>query len=79
MAYNKRNLLLKIIEIQGVVLENQRKGITQRWVYKHLIKDRYFISEDTFNKYLARNAKRELDELDRKEEARRAQLSLAFL
>lgn len=78
MAYNKRNLLLKIIEIQGIVLENQRKGVTQRWVYKNLIKDRYFISEDTFNKYLARNAKRELDDLDRKEEAKRTQLSLAF-
>ena len=78
MGYNKRNLLLKIIEIQNIVIKEQRKGATQRWVYKNLIKDRYFISEPTFNKYLARNAKAELAELDKKEGGTKTQLRFSF-
>lgn len=78
MAYNQRNLLLKIIEIQNIVIKEQQRGATQRWIYKNLIKDRYFISEPAFNKYLARNAKRELAELSEKETAKKAQLSIAF-
>lgn len=66
MAYNQRHLLTKIIEIKAIVSEYRRKGSTQRWVYRNLIRDQYHISEATFNNYLARNAKRELRELDEK-------------
>lgn len=66
MAYNQRNLLVKIIEIKAIVTEYRRKGSTQRWIYNNLVKEKYHISEATFNNYLARNAKRELRELDEK-------------
>lgn len=76
MAYDRRNLLLKIIEIQEIVLREQKRGVTQRWTYRNLIRDRYFISERAFEHYLARNAKKELKELDEKKEAAAAQLKL---
>ena len=57
MAYDKRNLLLKIIEIQELVLREKKRGVSQRWIYRNHIKERYFISEAAFEKYLARNAK----------------------
>ena len=57
------NLLNRIVEIQKIVLENQVKGVTNIWVYKNLIYPRFFISLGTFNRYLVRNAKKELKEL----------------
>lgn len=80
MAYNQRNLLEKIIEIKAIVSEYRRKGSTQRWIYENQIKNKYHISESTFNNYLARNAKRELRELDeldaKKAKQRSCQLNL---
>ncbi len=76
MAYNKRNLLLRIIEIKAIMSQERKRGVTQRWVYNNLIKDRYFISEATFNNYLARNAKRELKELEASEASQNKQLQL---
>ncbi|GAB6123067.1 hypothetical protein [Dysgonomonas termitidis] len=67
MAYNKRNLLLKIIAIQEIVIKEQKRGATQRWIFKNLIEDVFFVSEPAFNKYLARNAKHELAVLDKEE------------
>ncbi|GAB6123534.1 hypothetical protein [Dysgonomonas termitidis] len=64
MAYNKEYLLLKIIEIQNVVLEEKKKGWrNQKQIYEELIAPKYFISKSTFDKYLGRNAKKELAEL----------------
>lgn len=63
MGYNKVNLLKRILEIQEIVLKYKKKGIFQKWVYENIIKDYYFISYSTFNRYLTINAKRELKEL----------------
>ncbi|MDR1865976.1 MAG: hypothetical protein LBR08_10450 [Bacteroidales bacterium] len=49
----------KIVEIQDITLEHTRRGISQRWVYKNLISDRYHISYSTYQNYLCRNAKKE--------------------
>lgn len=63
MAYNNRNILLKMIEIQNLVLERKKLGITQRHVFLTEIEPRYYISYSTFNRYLAYPAKRELSKL----------------
>lgn len=64
MAYNKLNMLQKVLEIQAIVLkEKKRGGVSQKWIYENLIKDRFYISYPTFNKYLAMNAKREMNKL----------------
>ena len=65
MAYNRKNLLLKIIDIQETTLEMKQRGVSQKWIYENVISKKYNISLSTFNNYLAINAKRELKELER--------------
>jgi hypothetical protein len=59
MGYNRRNLLMKIIDVQKITLEHKEKGITQKWIYENLIFPKYFISKRTFDNWLCINAKRE--------------------
>ena len=68
MAYNKENLLQRIIEIQDIVLEHKRKFVPQKTIYKMYIKEQFHISYSTFNRYLGVPAKAELKELPEKEE-----------
>lgn len=63
MAYNRENLLIRIIEIQNTVLFYKEKGLTQIAIYSRYIADRYHISYSCFNNYLAVPAKTELKEL----------------
>ena len=66
MAYNKWNLLLKIIEIQDIVLREKKRGVSQKYIYDTFIKKQYLISYSTFNAYMTRNAKRELADYNSK-------------
>ena len=65
MAYNRKNLLLKIIDIQKITLEHKAKGVTQQWIYNNIIRNQYRISLATFNNYLDINAKKEILKLDK--------------
>ena len=60
MAYNNRNTLLKMVRVQDIVLREKRKGVSQIYVYEHLVKDAFLISYSTFNRWLAYPAKQEL-------------------
>lgn len=60
MAYNKKNLLIKMIEIQDITLEHTKRGVKQEWVYTNVIWPQYRISRGTYYKYLAQPAKAEL-------------------
>lgn len=74
MAYNKRNKLLRIIDIQDIYLDCTRShGSSAKWVYENKIKPVYHISRSTFFEYLATNARKELRELDEQDNS---QLSL---
>lgn len=63
MGYNRKYLLEKIITIQNITLEETKKGKTQLYIYNNIIRPSFFISYSSYNKYLARNARRELKEL----------------
>lgn len=76
MAYNNRNVLVKMARVQDIVLDYKRKGVTQLFVYEHYIRDTYCISYSTFNRWLAYPAKQELKNGKRKKNDR--QLSLGF-
>jgi len=76
MAYHKRNLLLKIVEIQNIVLREKARGLSQKYIYDAFIKKTYFISYSAFNEYLARNAKRELEDYDSRKIKDKRQLRL---
>ena len=76
MAYNNRNVLVKMARVQDIVLDYKRKGVTQLFVYEHYIRDTSCISYSTFNRWLAYPAKQELKNGKRKKDDR--QLSLGF-
>lgn len=76
MAYNKKNLLKKIIEIQTIVLTEKKRGASQVWIYRTLVASQYHISESTFNNYLAINARRELEKLSIQESEKNNQLKM---
>lgn len=64
MGYNKRNLLIKIIEVQNIYVEHSKRGATGKWIFNELIHPKFRISRATFYNYLGTNAKKELKELD---------------
>jgi len=65
MAYNRRNILKRIVEIQNLTLEHTSRGVTQVWVYEHVIQPRFVISNRTYYNYLNINAKRILNESEK--------------
>lgn len=64
MAYNRRNKLQLIIDIQTVTLEHTNRGVTQQWVYDNLIYPKHRISRATYYNYLATPAKRDLQKIN---------------
>lgn len=63
MAYNRKNKLQLIVDIQTVTLEHTRRGVTQRWVYDNVIYPTYRISRATYYSYLAVPAKKQLKDI----------------
>lgn len=64
MAYNRSNILNRIIDVQNITIEHTRRGVTQQWVYENLIYPQYRISIGTYYNYLATNAKMELRKIE---------------
>ncbi len=60
MAYNRTNLLHKVVEIQNITMTEKKRGATQTWIYANCIADRFHISYSTYNRYLGIPAKRDL-------------------
>ncbi|MFV0507466.1 MAG: hypothetical protein ACK5L5_12330 [Bacteroidales bacterium] len=61
-------LLKKIIEIQEITLRETARGVTQAHVYREYIKDVYFVSKSTYDRYLCLNAKSHLAKLEERKE-----------
>lgn len=66
MAYNRRNFLIRVIEIQNIVLEEKKKGVSQIWIYENIIYPQFKISNSTFNNYLGIPARKELKKLNKR-------------
>ncbi|MDR0509627.1 MAG: hypothetical protein LBH06_00865 [Rikenellaceae bacterium] len=62
-GYNPEFMLRRADEIQQIVKTYCARGVTLKWIYENLVRDRYFISESTFKKYLGIPTKRMLREL----------------
>ena len=67
MAYNRRNILIKILDVQSLVLQHQKEYKNQRWIFKNIIYPKYHLSIGTYYNYLKTNARKELKELEQKE------------
>jgi hypothetical protein len=48
MAYNRKKLLLKILEVQAIALEHQAEGMYQTEIFKKYIQPRFNISNATY-------------------------------
>lgn len=76
MSYNRRNILLKIIDIQNIYKKHSKNndgGCTDKHIYEKIIFPIYRISRSRFYDYLGTFAAKELKEL---EEAQKKQLEL---
>ena len=63
-GYNKRNKLLRIIQVQDEYMKYANSGRTTRYIYRTYIYPKFLISNCTFYNYLATPAKRDLQRLD---------------
>ena len=64
MAYNRENLLKRMIDVQEIYLHWQEMGLNATKIYDEHIKPTYHISRATFYNYLGTNAKKELKDLE---------------
>jgi len=80
MAYNRENLLKRIIEVQDIVKEHKKHDTPQIKIYKKHIKDVFHISYSCFNEWIGIPAYAELKQLQAKkqqqEEIKKRQLEL---
>ena len=74
MAYNRRNLLVKIIEAQDICLSQLAKGVKVKEIYAQHIARRFGISQRTFVRWMGVNAKKELKELNEQEATQEVKL-----
>lgn len=76
MSYNRRNILLRIIDVQAIYKSHSKNfdgGCTDKYIYEQIIFPNYKISRSCFYDYLKTPAARELKDL---EEKNKKQLSL---
>lgn len=64
MAYNNRNLYLRIKDIQDLFLQYKTEENTTRFVYRKYIYPTYKISIATFYNYMNQNVRKELRQLN---------------
>ena len=65
MAYNRNNILQRIVTIQEITLKHTSNGVSQEFVYENVISKTFFISRSTYYRYLAQNAKHELKKYEK--------------
>ncbi|MCT4640400.1 MAG: hypothetical protein N4A72_22070 [Bacteroidales bacterium] len=58
MAYTRKRLLKKQIDIQDITLEYTRKGVSQEWVFHNIISPKFYIGRSTYYEYLAKHGLR---------------------
>ena len=66
MAYNKKNKLRLMIDIQDIYRkysQHHSGSATDAWIFRNLIEPKYHITLKTFQKYISHPARRELSEI----------------
>ncbi len=71
MAYNRKNFLLRVKEINEVYKEYASKGWFNEYIFNNYIRDRFHISRATFYNYLAIPYSRLLLDVERMEQRRK--------
>lgn len=66
MAYNPRNLLMKVEKVQELYHTHKEDGITNRYIWRKYVAPVYYISERTFYDWLSINVKLRRKQLEDK-------------
>ena len=51
---------MNMIRVQDIGIAEKKKGVSQLYVYEHIIRDTFLISYSTFNRWISYPAKQEL-------------------
>ena len=78
MAFSRKNLLLRVKEINELYLEKAKIGLSTEFIYRTFIKPRYHISRSTLYEYLTIPYERQLREIAQREGAEKAQNPTLF-
>ena len=78
MAFSRKNLLLRVKEINELYLEKAKIGLSTEFIYRTFIKPRYHISRSTLYEYLAIPYDRQLREIAQRERAEKEQNPTLF-
>lgn len=65
MAYNRKNHLSKVIEVQNIVKEHKKFGATQVFIFKMYIEKQFHISQSTFNRWMSTPAHMDLRKIEK--------------
>ena len=57
------SVVRRVLQVQAIYLEHKQEDLPNVYIYRKYIEPVYFISERTFYRYLARNAKKEFTQL----------------
>jgi len=68
MAYTRKNLLLRVKEVNETYVEKHRIGLSTEYIYRNFIFPLFHISRSTLYDYLAIPYASQLKEIERKEE-----------
>lgn len=77
MAFSRKNLLLRVKEVNEMYKEKAKIGFSTEYIYRNFIAPVYHISRSTLYEYLAIPYERQLKEIEAREvEAKRIQPTL---
>lgn len=78
MAFSRKNLLLRVKEINELYIEKQRIGLSTEYIYRSFIAPRYHISRSTLYEYLTIPYAAQLREIERQEREYKARNPTLF-
>lgn len=73
MAYIKKYFLNRVREVNEVYIEQHRRGLSNEYIYRNFVRDRFHISRSTFYDFLTIPYAAELRKIEQREAERKRQ------
>lgn len=78
MAFSRKNMLLRVKEVNELYVEKSKIGLSTEFIYRTFIEPRFHISRSTLYEYLAIPYERQLKEISQREQAEKEQNPTLF-
>ena len=78
MAFSRKNMLLRVKEVNELYVEKSKIGLSTEFIYRTFIAPRFHISRSTLYEYLASPYERQLKEIFEREKADKEQNPTLF-